>query len=278
MQHVVTGLGPDGRSTVLERHDLSAHRPATRSWWSGSGRRTRLPPRVPQSLDTQGEPADIGCRRSGALAHREVATERGRGTCIAATRSTTTACSAAWSPSCSKTARWICTPATRCVIPGGAPRLAFGPGRRGVVGDRAGTCGRRITHLTFARFGRKLHLRSTVTDGPAPDLGTPSNEGTSHAGCHLPGAEGRVPRVSVGGDARPFPSDLDARQYESLRDPPARLPLSALLIDRVAVAIRVPSGPTAVSPSSSSATSGVHALDHGRSRDIAHMLQHRLAS
>ena len=49
--------------------------------------------------------------------------------------------------------------------------------------------------------------------------------------------KGASPRVSVGGDARPLPSDLEARQYEALRDPPTRLPLSALLIDRVAVAI-----------------------------------------
>jgi hypothetical protein len=49
--------------------------------------------------------------------------------------------------------------------------------------------------------------------------------------------KGVSPRVSVGGDARPLPSDLEARQCEALRDPPTRLPLSALLIDRVAVAI-----------------------------------------
>jgi GGDEF domain-containing protein len=48
---------------------------------------------------------------------------------------------------------------------------------------------------------------------------------------------GASPRVSVGAAERPSPSDLDARQYEALRDPPTRLPLSALLIDRVAVAI-----------------------------------------
>jgi len=43
-------------------------------------------------------------------------------------------------------------------------------------------------------------------------------------------------RVSVA-DARPLRPELEARQYQALRDPPTSLPLSALLIDRVAVAI-----------------------------------------
>lgn len=49
--------------------------------------------------------------------------------------------------------------------------------------------------------------------------------------------KGVATRGSVDGDVRPLPSDLDARRYEALRDPPTRLPLSALLIDRAAVAI-----------------------------------------
>ena len=65
MQHVVTGLGPDGHSTVLERHDLSAppgDQVVVERVWTTD----RLPPGVPQSLDTQGEPADIGVPQVGS--------------------------------------------------------------------------------------------------------------------------------------------------------------------------------------------------------------------
>ena len=65
MQHVVTGLGPDGRSTVLGRHDLSSppgERVVVETVWSTQ----ELPPRVPQPLHTQGEPADIGVPQVGS--------------------------------------------------------------------------------------------------------------------------------------------------------------------------------------------------------------------
>jgi hypothetical protein len=65
MQHVVTGLGPDGRSTVLERRDLSpppGDRVVVETVWSTDA----LPPRVPQSLESQGPPADIGVPQVGS--------------------------------------------------------------------------------------------------------------------------------------------------------------------------------------------------------------------
>jgi len=65
MQHVVTGLGPDGRSTVLERRDLSSppgERVVVETVWSTQ----QLPPGVPQPLHTQGEPADIGVPQVGS--------------------------------------------------------------------------------------------------------------------------------------------------------------------------------------------------------------------
>ena len=49
--------------------------------------------------------------------------------------------------------------------------------------------------------------------------------------------KGNAPRVVVGGDEFPNVSDFDRRRGEALRDPPTALPLTALLIDRVAVAI-----------------------------------------
>ncbi len=67
------------------------------------------------------------------------------------------------------------------------------------------------------------------------------------------------------------------RQYESLRDPPTRLPLSALLIDRVAVAV--------ARAQRANRCVAVLVLSNIRSctpsitvdlRDLAHMLQHRL--
>jgi quercetin dioxygenase-like cupin family protein len=64
MQHVVTGLGPDGRSRVLERRDLSSapdHVVVEKVWST-----EELPPRVPQSLETQGEAADIGVPQVGS--------------------------------------------------------------------------------------------------------------------------------------------------------------------------------------------------------------------
>ena len=65
MQHVVTGLGADGRSTVLERRDLSSrpgdHVVVERVWSTEA-----LPPHVPQSLESQGEPADIGVPQVGS--------------------------------------------------------------------------------------------------------------------------------------------------------------------------------------------------------------------
>lgn len=65
MQHVVTGLGPDGRSTVLDRRDLSAppgEHVVVETVWSTEA----LPPRLSQSLETQGEPADIGVPQVGS--------------------------------------------------------------------------------------------------------------------------------------------------------------------------------------------------------------------
>jgi quercetin dioxygenase-like cupin family protein len=65
MQHVVTGLGPDGRSTVLDRRDLSSspgdHVVVERVWTTEA-----LPPHLSQSLETQGEPADIGVPQVGS--------------------------------------------------------------------------------------------------------------------------------------------------------------------------------------------------------------------
>jgi GGDEF domain-containing protein len=49
--------------------------------------------------------------------------------------------------------------------------------------------------------------------------------------------KGTAPRVVVGGDQSPGVSDFDRRRGDALRDPPTALPLTALLIDRVAVAI-----------------------------------------
>jgi hypothetical protein len=73
MQHVLTGLGTDGRSTVLDRRDLSSppgdEVVVERVWGTDA-----LPPRVSQSLESQGEPADIGVPQVGSkLADREVA-------------------------------------------------------------------------------------------------------------------------------------------------------------------------------------------------------------
>jgi quercetin dioxygenase-like cupin family protein len=66
MQHVVTGLGPDGRSTVLERRDVTerAHESVViEEVW----RTPTLPPELPQSIAGQGEAStvevpDIGSR------------------------------------------------------------------------------------------------------------------------------------------------------------------------------------------------------------------------
>ena len=65
MQHVLTGLGTDGRSTVLDRRDLSSppgdEVVVERVWGTDA-----LPPRVSQSLESQGEPADIGVPQVGS--------------------------------------------------------------------------------------------------------------------------------------------------------------------------------------------------------------------
>jgi quercetin dioxygenase-like cupin family protein len=65
MQHVVTGLGPDGRSMVLDRRDLSSpprDHVIVETVWSTEA----LPPHLSQSLETQGEPADIGVPQVGS--------------------------------------------------------------------------------------------------------------------------------------------------------------------------------------------------------------------
>jgi GGDEF domain-containing protein len=49
--------------------------------------------------------------------------------------------------------------------------------------------------------------------------------------------KGASPRVVIGGDKAPNLPDFDRRQGEGLRDPVTALPLTALLLDRVAVAI-----------------------------------------
>lgn len=65
MQHVLTGLGPDGRSTVLERRDLSSppgdHVVVERVWST-----EELPPHVSQSLESQGDASDIGVPQVGS--------------------------------------------------------------------------------------------------------------------------------------------------------------------------------------------------------------------
>ena len=65
MQHVVTGLGPDGRSTVLERRDLSepARDRVVVETIAGT---EEIPPRLLASLAGQGEAANIGVPQVGS--------------------------------------------------------------------------------------------------------------------------------------------------------------------------------------------------------------------
>jgi hypothetical protein len=65
MQHVVTGLGPDGRSTVLERRDLSepARDRVVVETIAGTD---EIPPRLLASLIGQGDAANIGVPQVGS--------------------------------------------------------------------------------------------------------------------------------------------------------------------------------------------------------------------
>ena len=58
MQHTITGLGPDGRSTVLEQRDLSSSPSDSviieRIWSTAS-----LPPELPQSIDAHGQASTV---------------------------------------------------------------------------------------------------------------------------------------------------------------------------------------------------------------------------
>lgn len=65
MQHVVTGLGPDGRSTVLERRDLSEP-PGNQVVVETIAGTDELPPRLLASLAGQGEAANIGVPQVGS--------------------------------------------------------------------------------------------------------------------------------------------------------------------------------------------------------------------
>src|SRR5438093_10490318 len=58
MQHVVTGIGADGRSTVLERHDLSeppGDQVVVETVWHTDA----LPPELPQAIVGQGEASHV---------------------------------------------------------------------------------------------------------------------------------------------------------------------------------------------------------------------------
>jgi mannose-6-phosphate isomerase-like protein (cupin superfamily) len=64
MRHVVTGLGQDGRSTVIEDRDLSD--PAEAHVIVETIASTdRLPPRLPEMLVEQAPAADIGVEQAG---------------------------------------------------------------------------------------------------------------------------------------------------------------------------------------------------------------------
>jgi hypothetical protein len=65
MQHVVTGLGPDGRSTVLERHDLSEP-PGDQVVFERIAGTDELPPRLLASLAGHGEAINIGVPQVGS--------------------------------------------------------------------------------------------------------------------------------------------------------------------------------------------------------------------
>ena len=65
MQHVVTGLGPDGRSTVLERRDLSEP-PGAQVVVETIAGTEELPPRLLASLAGQGDAANIGVPQVGS--------------------------------------------------------------------------------------------------------------------------------------------------------------------------------------------------------------------
>jgi hypothetical protein len=65
MQHVVTGLGPDGRSTVLERRDLSEP-PGSQVVVETIAGTDVLPPRLLASLVGHGEAANIGVPQVGS--------------------------------------------------------------------------------------------------------------------------------------------------------------------------------------------------------------------
>ena len=64
MQHVVTGLAPDGRSTVIAQRDLSE--PASANVVVETIASTdRLPPRLPEMLAEHPPAADIGVEQVG---------------------------------------------------------------------------------------------------------------------------------------------------------------------------------------------------------------------
>ncbi|HXY94136.1 MAG TPA: hypothetical protein VEP49_16785 [Acidimicrobiia bacterium] len=64
MQHVLTGLGADGRSTVISRRDLSE--PAREQVVVETLASTdELPPRLPEMLVAQAPTADIGVEQAG---------------------------------------------------------------------------------------------------------------------------------------------------------------------------------------------------------------------
>jgi hypothetical protein len=65
MQHVVTGLGPDGRSTVLERRDLAGP-PGSQVVVETIAGTDELPPRLLASLAGHGEAANIGVPQVGS--------------------------------------------------------------------------------------------------------------------------------------------------------------------------------------------------------------------
>ena len=65
MQHVVTGLGSDGRSTVLEQRDLSES-PGDRVVFEAIAGTDDLPPRLLASLADHGDAANIGVPQVGS--------------------------------------------------------------------------------------------------------------------------------------------------------------------------------------------------------------------
>jgi hypothetical protein len=65
MQHVVTGLGPDGRSTVLARRDLSEP-PGDQVVFERIAGTDELPPHLLASLAGHGDAIDIGVPEVGS--------------------------------------------------------------------------------------------------------------------------------------------------------------------------------------------------------------------